>query len=192
LIAARPDNSPLASRKAAADNSGTDPPSRPADPHVRTNERELSSASYQSAEVLTHGGAVSAARPIRLSRSTSCGARRRRPSTSLSATCAAATAPSFAAFPTSGAIWSRYAPPIFRRAIRRRPGGRESVDGVQSLQHRRGLWSAGRSQSAKPHRAAVGLGAFKRSLIPLSVRRDFRADGSACLTWCCNLFNSHN
>jgi hypothetical protein len=48
------------------------------------------------------------------------------------------------------------------------------ADGVQSLQHRRRLWSAGRSQSAKPHSAAVGLGAFTCSLITLSVRRDFR------------------
>jgi hypothetical protein len=31
-----------------------------------------------------------------------------------------------------------------------------------------------------------------RSLIPLSVRRDFRADSSACLTRCRNLFNSYN
>src|SRR5882724_3520591 len=40
------------------------------------------------------------------------------------ATCAAASAPKSGAMPTSGAIWSRCAPPRSRRAIRPRHGGR--------------------------------------------------------------------
>jgi hypothetical protein len=74
---------------------------------------------------------ASAARSIRPWRSTSSAGRRRRRSTSLSATCVAVTAPSSAATLTSGATWSPYERPRSPQAIRPRHGGRESgKDGI--------------------------------------------------------------
>jgi hypothetical protein len=70
--------------------------------------------------------AASAARPIKLSRSTSSAGRRRRRSTSLNDTCAAATARNSVVIRRSAAISSRCAPPRFRRAIHRRLGGQEN------------------------------------------------------------------
>jgi hypothetical protein len=62
------------------------------------------------------------------SRSKSSAGRRRRPSMSLNAICAAAIAHSFAAIPTSAAISSRCARPRSRRATRRQRGGRGNDD----------------------------------------------------------------
>src|SRR4051794_6047791 len=65
--------------------------------------------------------AASRTRPLP---STSCGDRRQRQFTSLSDTCAAASAPKSGAIRTSAAIWWRCGRPRFRRLIRRRTGGR--------------------------------------------------------------------
>jgi hypothetical protein len=58
--------------------------------------------------------------------STSCGDQRQRRSMNWNATCAAASAPTSGAIPTSEAIWSRCDRPRFQPATRPRRGGREN------------------------------------------------------------------
>jgi hypothetical protein len=76
-----------------------------------------------------------AATRTRLSPSTSCADRRQRRSTNSNATCAAASAPKYGAIRTSAAIWSRCDRRRFQQTIRRRHGGRGSVDQPLAFLH---------------------------------------------------------
>jgi hypothetical protein len=84
-----------------------------------------------------------AAIPIRPLPSTSCGDRRRHRSMNSNGTCGARSARRRAAIRTSGAIWSRCAPPRFQPAMRHQRGGPESVKMRAKKQHVTALIKSG-------------------------------------------------
>jgi hypothetical protein len=86
--------------------------------------------------------AASVATPTRPSRSISSGDRRQRRSMSWSVTCAARTARRSGAIRTSAAIWLRCARRRYRRAIRRRIGGRGNGDSQPRNQDRQRLFDS--------------------------------------------------